>query len=81
MLAPIPTVFDGRGEPDLAMMERLTDWYLKAGVHGFFVLGSQGRGLLVMFVNEGGQYAQKITLEDSCSIFDCLRNLDGGKRA
>ena len=44
MLAPIPTVFDGSGETDLAMMERLTDWYLKAGVHGFFVLGSQGQG-------------------------------------
>lgn len=44
MLAPIPAVFDGKGEPDLAMMERLTDWYLDAGAHGFFVLGSQGQG-------------------------------------
>jgi dihydrodipicolinate synthase/N-acetylneuraminate lyase len=44
MLSPIPGVFDGKGEPDLAMMETLTDWYLKAGSHGFFVLGSQGQG-------------------------------------
>ncbi len=44
MLAPIPGVFDGKGEPDLPMMEKLTDWYLDAGVHGFFVLGSQGQG-------------------------------------
>ncbi|HEX9743743.1 MAG TPA: dihydrodipicolinate synthase family protein [Nitrospiraceae bacterium] len=44
LVAPIPGVFDGKGEPDLAMMERLTDWYLGAGVHGFFVLGSQGQG-------------------------------------
>ncbi len=44
MLTPIPGVFDGKGEPDLAMMEQLTDWYLAAGVHGFFVLGSQGQG-------------------------------------
>jgi 4-hydroxy-tetrahydrodipicolinate synthase len=44
MLAPIPAVFDGKGEPDLAMMESLTDWYIDAGAHGFFVLGSQGQG-------------------------------------
>jgi 4-hydroxy-tetrahydrodipicolinate synthase len=44
MLAPIPGVFDGKGEPDLPMMERLVDFYLDAGVHGFFVLGSQGQG-------------------------------------
>lgn len=44
LVAPIPAVFDGKGEPDLPMMERLTDWYLGAGVHGFFVLGSQGQG-------------------------------------
>lgn len=44
LVAPIPAVFDGKGEPDLPMMERLTDWYLDAGVHGFFVLGSQGQG-------------------------------------
>lgn len=44
LVAPIPAVFDGKGEPDLPVMERLTDWYLGAGVHGFFVLGSQGQG-------------------------------------
>jgi 4-hydroxy-tetrahydrodipicolinate synthase len=44
MLAPIPGVFDGKGEPDLPMMERLVDFYMDAGVHGFFVLGSQGQG-------------------------------------
>ncbi|MDX1485374.1 MAG: dihydrodipicolinate synthase family protein [Alphaproteobacteria bacterium] len=44
MFAPIPAVFDGKGEPDLGMMEQLTDWYINAGAHGFFVLGSQGQG-------------------------------------
>ena len=44
LIAPIPGVFDGKGEPDLAMMERLTDWYIDSGAHGFFVLGSQGQG-------------------------------------
>ena len=44
LLMPIPAVFDGKGEPDLPMMEKLTDWYLDSGVHGFFILGSQGQG-------------------------------------
>jgi len=44
LVIPIPAVFDGKGEPDLPMTEKLTDWYLEAGVHGFFVLGSQGQG-------------------------------------
>jgi dihydrodipicolinate synthase/N-acetylneuraminate lyase len=43
-IAPIPTVFDGKGEPDLAMIEKLADFFLAAGVHGFFVLGSLGMG-------------------------------------
>lgn len=44
LIAPIPAVFDGKGEPDLPMMEKLTDWYLDAGIHAFFILGSQGQG-------------------------------------
>jgi dihydrodipicolinate synthase/N-acetylneuraminate lyase len=44
LVMPIPAVFDGKGEPDLPMMEKLTDWYLDSGVHGFFILGSQGQG-------------------------------------
>jgi 4-hydroxy-tetrahydrodipicolinate synthase len=44
LVMPIPAVFDGKGEPDLPMMEKLTDWYLASGVHGFFILGSQGQG-------------------------------------
>jgi dihydrodipicolinate synthase/N-acetylneuraminate lyase len=44
LVAPIPGVFDGKGEPDLGMMERMADWYIGAGAHGFFVLGSQGQG-------------------------------------
>src|SRR6266850_2387149 len=44
LVMPIPAVFDGKGEPDLPMMENLTDWYLDSGVHGFFILGSQGQG-------------------------------------
>jgi dihydrodipicolinate synthase/N-acetylneuraminate lyase len=43
-LAPIPTVFDGKGEPDLPVMEQLVDFYLRAGVHGFFLFGSLGMG-------------------------------------
>src|SRR3954466_2039530 len=44
LIAAIPTVFDGKGEPNLPMIEQLADFYLNAGAHGFFVLGSQGQG-------------------------------------
>ncbi len=44
LVIPIPAVFDGKGEVDLPMTEKLTDWYIDAGVHGFFILGSQGQG-------------------------------------
>ena len=44
LVAPIPTVFDGKGEVDVATQKQLTDWYIEKGVDGFFVLGSQGQG-------------------------------------
>ena len=44
LIMPIPTVFDGHGEVDAPAMEELTNWYVDRGVHGFFVLGSQGQG-------------------------------------
>jgi dihydrodipicolinate synthase/N-acetylneuraminate lyase len=44
VMAAMPSLFDGNGEPDIPMMERLTDWYLNHGVHGLFVLGSMGLG-------------------------------------
>lgn len=44
VMAAMPSLFDGNGEPDLPMMEQLTDWYLNHGVHGLFVLGSMGLG-------------------------------------
>jgi dihydrodipicolinate synthase/N-acetylneuraminate lyase len=44
VMAAMPSLFDGHGEPDLPTMERLTDWYLGNGVHGLFVLGSMGLG-------------------------------------
>ena len=43
LVMPIPAVLDGKGEPDLPMMAELTQWYLDTGVHGFFILGSQGQ--------------------------------------
>jgi len=57
LVMPIPAVFDGKGEPDLPMMEKLTDWYLDSGVHGFFILGSQGQGpaTTIVHLDVGGQ--------------------------
>lgn len=44
LIIPIPTVFDGKGEVDVEVLEQLTDWYLDRGVHGLFALGSKGQG-------------------------------------
>ena len=44
LIMPIPTVFDGQGEVDMETQAELVDWYVDRGVHGFFVLGSQGQG-------------------------------------
>ena len=44
LFLPIPTVFDGSGKVDEAMMRKLTDFYLDANVSGFFLLGSCGQG-------------------------------------
>lgn len=44
IVIPLPTVFEPDGEVDFPLMERLVDFYLDAGVHGFFVLGSIGQG-------------------------------------
>ena len=44
LVAPIPAVFDGKGEVDVATQKQLTDWYIDKGVDGFFVLGAQGQG-------------------------------------
>jgi dihydrodipicolinate synthase/N-acetylneuraminate lyase len=43
-IAPIPTAFDGHGEPDLPLIESMVEFFLEAGVHAFFVLGSLGMG-------------------------------------
>lgn len=43
-IAPIPTVFDGSGEPDLPLIEEMAEFFIEARVHGFFVLGSLGMG-------------------------------------
>lgn len=44
IVLPLPTVFleDGRVDEDL--MRELTEFYIGAGVHSFFILGSYGQG-------------------------------------
>jgi dihydrodipicolinate synthase/N-acetylneuraminate lyase len=44
MLLPLPTVFDGDGAVDEALMRDLTQFYVSAGVHSLFILGSYGQG-------------------------------------
>jgi dihydrodipicolinate synthase/N-acetylneuraminate lyase len=44
LVLPITTVFDTNGKVDEAMMRKLTQFYIDAGVSGFFLLGSCGMG-------------------------------------
>ena len=41
---PLPTVFSKTGEVDLDAIQELIRFYLNAGVHGLFVLGTFGQG-------------------------------------
>jgi len=44
MLLPLPTVFDGEGQVDEAVMRDMIQFYVHTGVHGLFPLGSYGMG-------------------------------------
>jgi len=44
MLLPLPTVFDGEGQLDEAVMRDMIQFYVHTGVHGLFPLGSYGMG-------------------------------------
>ena len=44
ILHPLITPFDEEGEVDAKVFRGLLDGAMEAGVHGFFLLGSQGQG-------------------------------------
>ena len=44
ILIPLPTIFRDSGEVDHDGIRALIEFYVKAGVHGLFVLGTFGHG-------------------------------------
>src|SRR5438552_18703063 len=59
ILMPMPVAFKGDGAIDAAATDAIIDFYLAAGVHGFFPLGTHGQGM-VMEIDERKKVAEQI---------------------
>ena len=47
ILMPAPTPFKDDGNLDESGLEALMDFYVAAGVHGYFLLGTHGQGIVM----------------------------------
>jgi len=59
ILAPMPVGFKVDGAIDYAATDAIVDFYLGAGTHGFFALGTHGQGM-VMEIDERKKVAEQI---------------------
>ena len=59
ILMPMPVAFKNDGAIDHAGTDAIIDFYLAAGVHGFFPLGTHGQGM-VMEIDERKKVAEQI---------------------
>ncbi len=59
ILMPMPVAFKTDGAIDPGATDAIIDFYLDAGVHGFFPLGTHGQGM-VMEIDERKQVAEQI---------------------
>src|SRR6266498_518699 len=59
ILMPMPVAFKKDGAIDHAGTDAIIDFYLDAGVHGFFPLGTHGQGM-VMEIDERKKMAEQI---------------------
>ncbi len=59
ILMPMPVAFKADGAIDAAATDAIIDFYLAAGVHGFFPLGTHGQGM-VMEIDERKKVAEQI---------------------
>ena len=59
ILMPMPVAFKHDGAIDHAATDAIIDFYLDAGVHGFFPLGTHGQGM-VMEIDERKKVAEQI---------------------
>ncbi len=59
ILIPMPTAFREDGSVDESGVDALADFYIGAGVQGFFALGTHGQGM-VMEIDERKKVAERI---------------------
>lgn len=59
ILIPMPTAFKEDGSVDESGVDALVDFYLAAGVQGFFALGTHGQGM-VLEIDERKKVAERI---------------------
>jgi len=59
ILMPMPVAFKADGAIDHGATDAIIDFYLGAGVHGFFPLGTHGQGM-VMEIDERKKVAEQI---------------------
>ena len=59
ILMPMPVAFKQDGAIDYKATDAIIDFYLDAGVHGFFPLGTHGQGM-VMEIDERKKVAEHI---------------------
>ena len=59
ILIPMPTAFREDGSVDDAGVDALADFYIAAGVQGFFALGTHGQGM-VMEIDERKKVAERL---------------------
>ena len=59
ILMPMPVAFKQDGAIDHEATDAIIDFYLDAGVHGFFPLGTHGQGM-VMEIDERKKVAEQI---------------------
>lgn len=66
IVIPLMTPFDREGEVDLPLLKRLTEFHVRAGVQGLFVMGSAGQG-------------PAMTLEQREAALEAIVEVAGGK--
>ncbi|MGH9819974.1 MAG: dihydrodipicolinate synthase family protein, partial [Pyrinomonadaceae bacterium] len=59
ILMPMPLAFKNDGSVDSGTTDAIIDFYLAAGVHGFFPLGTHGQGM-VLEIDERKKVAEQI---------------------
>jgi len=75
ILMPMPVAFKQDGAIDHVGTDAIIDFYLDAGVHGFFPLGTHGQGM-VMEIDERKKVAEQIIFRERANAVQVLTRSD-----